>query len=490
MKRAVVNFVRNFAIVTCFIVSFATKGQQKAALNSNSIQFTSTDTTIQKAFDWASAMALSYRGNPSDKVGPWYEAALPSRNAFCMRDVAHQAIGAEILGMGDANANMFRWFSKSISESKDWCSYWEINKDALPAPVDYANDKEFWYNLNANFDVLYAQWRLFEWTGNRMYIDDPAFRNFQQHSVDEYIDRWILQADSLILRNPHPNVPQPYDPNNSFHISRGVPSYSEGAGELIMGVDLVASIQRGLLTYAKLLDLQGKKSKAEVYRTRAAAYQSVLENQWWDDAAQLYHTYYNTDKRFGKEEGETFLLWFDVLKNNDRKEKTLDHIESMQWNAENTSYLPYLFYVNGRWSKAKSYIQFLADPGTKRREYPEVSFGVIDGIVHGLMGVTPSATTNTVSTLLREKSDNHYEVTGLSLLGTSITIRHTGESGTMLKNTGRKGFTWQARFAGTHPFANVNGKKKKLQQTVENGQAVSFISTYIKPGISVKISVQ
>jgi len=31
-------------------------------------------------------------------VGYWYEAALPGREAFCMRDVSHQSIGAETLG--------------------------------------------------------------------------------------------------------------------------------------------------------------------------------------------------------------------------------------------------------------------------------------------------------------------------------------------------------------------------------------------------------
>jgi hypothetical protein len=457
--------------------------------NEKQLVFSSTDTAMQQAFNWASEMALSYRGNPGDKVGPWYEAALPSRNAFCMRDVSHQAIGAEILGMNAENRNMFGWFSKSITESKDWCSYWEINKDAVPAPADYANDKEFWYNLNANFDVLYAQWRLFEWTGDRMYIDDAKFQNFQKRSVDEYIKRWTLQADSLITRNPHPNAPVPFDAANSFHVSRGVPSYSEGAGELIMGVDLVASIQRGLLTYATILSLQGDKASAESYRKRAAAYKSVLEKQWWDNDAQLYHTYYNTDKQFGKEEGETFLLWFDVLTDKSRRNKTLDHIESKQWNAENTSYLPWLFYKNGRWEKAKEYIQFLVNPSTKRREYPEVSYGVIDGLVHGLMGVSPSASSNTLTTLLCEPGNQTYKVSGLKLLQTNISLQHLGDAVSILTNTGNKGFTWRAAFAGSHKFGLINGKKVKMTIGSENGRTISYMSTYVKPGVTVKAQI-
>ena len=72
-------------------------------------------------------------GKDSDPVGPWYEAALPGREAFCIRDVSHQCIGAEILGQGKQNLNMLRKFVENISEAKDFCSYWEINRHNLPA---------------------------------------------------------------------------------------------------------------------------------------------------------------------------------------------------------------------------------------------------------------------------------------------------------------------------------------------------------------------
>jgi hypothetical protein len=51
-----------------------------------------------------------------------------------MRDVSHQCIGGEILGLSQENRNMFTLFAKNISASKDWCSYWEINKWGKPAP--------------------------------------------------------------------------------------------------------------------------------------------------------------------------------------------------------------------------------------------------------------------------------------------------------------------------------------------------------------------
>lgn len=114
----------------------------------------SDDTALVKIFDWAVSNSNWYVGEDSDPVGPWYEAALPNRQAFCMRDVSHQCIGEELNGHGRQNANMMGKFVENISESKDYCSYWEIDRNNLPASADYVSDQDFWYNLNANFDVI------------------------------------------------------------------------------------------------------------------------------------------------------------------------------------------------------------------------------------------------------------------------------------------------------------------------------------------------
>ena len=233
------------------------------------VQFGSSDTAMVKAFEWAKAQALHYRGQPGDPVGPWYEAALPSRDAFCMRDVSHQAVGAAILGLDAANKNMLRLFAKNISASKDWCSYWEMNKHGVPAPEDYRNDNEFWYNLDANFDLLSAMWRLGTWTGDSSYYDNPESRNFQEKSTGPYIGSWVLQPDSLLARPAHPNAPVPFNEHDAFHRCRGLPSYSEGISNIKMGVDLVAALYRGLMTYSDILRHRRRGSEAEAYVRRA-----------------------------------------------------------------------------------------------------------------------------------------------------------------------------------------------------------------------------
>ena len=474
-----------FILFIFFICVFSDViAQQKGVL------FTSSDKDIERAFNWAKEMALHYKGKAGDPVGPWYESALPPRDAFCMRDVSHQCIGAEILGLSAENNNMFNLFISNISASKNWCSYWEINKQAKPAPEDYRNDNEFWYNLPANFDVLYATWRLYQWTGDKHYISGPAFVRFQDKSVREYIDSWVLSADSLLNRPAHPNAPLHYNENDSFHRCRGLPSYSEGVPNLKTGIDLVAALYRGLLTYSEILSKKGLKKKSAVYAQKAERYRQRLETDWWDEKDARYYTYLSNDGKFGKQEGEVFLLWFDALKDSIRLRKTMAHIASESWNVESTSYLPLSFYKNGYWDKARAYILYLSDPTTARREYPEVSFGVIEGIVQGLMGVTPDASSGTISTLYKSNGTGNAAIHQLPLLHTTIDITHVNKQQSIMMNTGSQSFKWKAMFYGTYKRAYANGHLLSIKKEPDYRQKeISMVETTVKPGQKVSIKV-
>jgi hypothetical protein len=452
--------------------------------------FTSSDKAMEQAFNWAKEQALHYKGAATDPVGPWYESALPPRSAFCMRDVSHQCIGAEVLGLSRENVNMFNLFAGNISKSKDWCSYWEINKWNKPAPDDYRDDKEFWYNLPANFDVLNASWRMYLWTGNRHYIDAPALVNFQQRSVNEYINSWVLAADSLLKRPAHPNAPAPYNESDSFHRCRGLPSYSEGVQNLKTGVDLVAALYRGMLTYSDMLALKGKNKEAAVYTKKAQKYLERLEADWWSDADGQYYTYYSNTGQFGKDEGETFLLWFDALKDSARASKILDRVTAAKINVENMSYYPFLFYKFGRWEKARDYILLLSDPSTARREYPEVSYGIVEGVVQGLMGISPDARTQTLTTIYKTDTPGNASISNVPLLNTNISLTHLSRQQSAIKNTGAHSFKWKAMFYGTFIHANVNGKVMavKAGKDLQN-RAVSVVEAAVNAGQKVNVQV-
>jgi hypothetical protein len=454
------------------------------------IQFTSSDTLLQTAFSRAKEMALRYKGKPGDPVGPWYESALPPRSAFCMRDVCHQSIGGEILGLNKENKNMFTLFVKNISASKDWCSYWEMNRLGNPAPEDYRNDKEFWYNLTANFDLLNACWRLYLWTGDEEYIKGKAFENFHNRSVTDYIASWVLYPDSLLTRPAHPHAPVPFNDKDAFHRCRGLPSYSEGVPNIKMGVDLIGAIYRGLLSYSYILQTSGQNKKAEWWAQKAKAYQQRIDADWWDNTDSLYHTYYSNSHQFGKDEGETFLLWFDALKYSARKQKTIQHLLSKKWNIENLSYFPLIMYQNGQADKAYDYMLYLTDLSTQRREYPEVPFGVIKGFTEGLMGIDADARFNRVSTLYRAGKEISSTISNVPLLKTFISVTHNGSKQSSLTNTGKKAIIWRARFAGDRTSIYVNNKSVKTRKEKDwLGNIISFTDVIIEPSKLVSIHV-
>ena len=125
------SFTRFFFLLFSFLGFLSLRSQSEIP---SPFLFQSSDNELQSAVQWAKEKALSYAHDDSDPVGFWYEAALPNREAFCMLDVSHQSVGAEILGLSKHNRNMLLKFAQNISESKDYASYWEINRYNQPAP--------------------------------------------------------------------------------------------------------------------------------------------------------------------------------------------------------------------------------------------------------------------------------------------------------------------------------------------------------------------
>jgi hypothetical protein len=197
------------------LLSASSIAQTNHRTQRSELELRSSDARLVQSFNWAKQQAMAYVFD-GDPVGPWFEAALPGRRAFCMRDVSHQVAGAQALGLSKYTHNMLRRFAENISASKAWCSYWEINYLNRPAPIDFKNDDAFWYNLPANFDVLDACYRMYLWTGDRTYIEDPVFLNFYSHSVTDYVSQWDLGVDRVMARkNPEQTPP----------FFRGDPSY-------------------------------------------------------------------------------------------------------------------------------------------------------------------------------------------------------------------------------------------------------------------------
>jgi len=456
---------------------------------SKEFTFTTSDETLQEIFDWAKEMALTYVGDSLDAVGPWYEASLPQREAFCMRDVSHQSGAGEILGLSKENFNMFARFMENISESKDWCTYWEIDRYNKPAPVDYRNEKEFWYNLNANFDVLDACYRTYLWTGDERYIRDPQFLFFYEKTMTDYISRWQLEADKIMNRPRFMNSPEPFNIEDPFHKCRGLASYVENFEGLTVSADLLASIYRACLSYSEILRLNGDPDNSKKYAQLAEKYADVFESEWWDNSEGLYNTFYTENKEFHKGEGETFILWFGVSQTPERIRSTVNNILSHSWNVENMSYFPKILYTNGyNW---EAYETLKTIRNIKRNEYPEVSYGVIEGIICGVAGIHANASQKCISTLSRLQNEGtDLAISHLPVLGGTVTVEHTGTTKTIVENHCVFPVKWKAIFPGQHVTIDCNGKKiKAITESDLLGNDYSFIETELKPGVKAIASL-
>lgn len=452
------------------------------------VTFKSSDKKLEKTFEWAKEKALSYSHASGDKVGPWYEAALPNRQAFCMRDVSHQTQAAEILGLSAENYNMMHLFVNNISESKDYCSWWEIDKDGKPAPVDYENDKEFWYNLNANFDIIDACNRLYEWTGDESYIKQKEFVNFFEVSLNQYIERWRLAPEDIMSRPVYMNSPSPFDKNKSFHTCRGLPSYVENKAGITMSADLIAMLYKGFVAYAEIKEKQGLDSKK--YRETAEKYRQILEEKWWNENKQHYETLYTENDEYHLGEGETFILWYDIANNPQRVTATLENLFKEEFNVENRSYFPVLYSKYGFNQKAYEELIAVGDPKTERRDYPEVSFGIVDGTITGLMGIKVDASSNVIETCHKHpKEETIMHVNQLPTFSQSIEVEHKGNSKTIFKNKGNNSITWKGKFKGSHEQLYKNGEEQDVIYEEDLlGNKYTYILQDIKPGEKVIIS--
>jgi hypothetical protein len=446
----------------------------------SALELETSDSRLASAFGWAKRQALDYvfpasvHGNP---VGDWYEAALPGRFAFCMRDVSHQATGAQALGLASTNLNMLRKFAQGISRERDYCTYWEIDKWDRPAPVDYKNDRDFWYNLPSNFDVLDACWRQFLWTADRTYVEDPAFLDFYRLTLRDYVQAWDNDGDGIPEHRPE-------------YGNRGLGSYDEGpySDGMLFGSDLMAAEARAFDSYAAVLEFNGKKDEPESWRKRAAGLREKHAAGWWSEERGQYADFIFVDGRLGFEDvfwNGVFPLYFGFIPPGVHREATLQRILTRKAEGiEVESYLPEIFYLYGADEAAYSEILELSDPAKKRREYPEVPFALVGAITTGLMGVQPDARTRTVETRSRLTGETEWaELRNVPVFGGLIDVRHDGRRKSTCSLRSGAAVLWKAIFEGDWEELEVNGVRRKALRGIDvSGRPISWVTVNLAAG--------
>lgn len=444
------------------------------------IRITSPDTMLVQVFNWAVTIAGVYEGNSEDPVGPWYEAASSGRAAFCARDVSHQCISAEIIGDSIENLNMLTRFIENISESKDWCTYWEINRYNKPTPNTFLNDSNFWYNLNANFELIYACYRLYQWTGNETYINDPRFDRFFHVTLNEYVDRWQLQPDKIMKRPLYLNISPVEIKNNYFGTVRGIATYSDFEGNVIASSDLLSIIYLAYNAYADILRMRGDISLSEQYRKTGEQYKELFKSSWKNTFSDQYFAYLKKDHTF-KSGSNIYALINRLIDSPGQIKAVMANIVSGTYNIESKSYLPMLCYNYGMYDKAYQYFKEIAID--ERRIYPEASAGIIEGVICGLAGVEVTAAENRIKTCPHLTEQTPWiTVENIPVYAGRISLKHFSNTKTTLANRSDKEIGWRAAFMGKALSFHVNGQALLIKHSTDlSGNQFSYVDVTLPP---------
>ncbi len=464
---------------------------------SSKIIFNSSDNELKEVFDWAKKQALAYAFE-GDAIGLWYEAALPGREVFCMRDVAHQALGAHYLGLASHTKNMLRTFAENVSDSRDWCSLWEINRHGTPALQDYLNDEEFWYNLPANFDILDSCFRMYNLTGDQAYLNDPVFLNFYKRTVYDYVERWDIGVDKVMQRDRFLNNSP--ENNRRFKNNRGIPGYDEGDADYVASLDLLTNQQVAFESYANIQVIRRDDKEAVTFFKKSDEVSNFINTVWWDKKTQQYFTHMDKNHELKKNGNGSTILYTGAAKDNLKHQKTLKALidklpKEPISGIEGLSHLPEILYRYEEPEKARQMLLFVFK--SERREYPEGSFGAIGAMVEGLMGVELGtySTRSTIKTgqfseqnfITKSRLTNETEwaeMNHIPLKRNDISVRHEGVSKTEFTNNSGPQLQWKACFSGSYKTLNVNGNPVKSVTEILpiNGEKISWVKVVVGAG--------
>jgi hypothetical protein len=401
------------------------------------LELDSSDSRLVKNFQSAKRLALGYVYT-GDPVGDWYDSTAGNRYAFCMRDVSHQSVGASFLGLASHTRNMLRRFASSVASTRNWCGFWEINKDGFPAPVDYKSDSQFWYCLPANFDVMQASFAQYLWTRDEGYFD-AVFSNFYDTTATSYVEAWDRDHDGIMESPPEAG-------------RRGIPSYHQQAPRALVAADLVAAQYEGYLVYSAIQNRKGapgslsKKLSAE-YLAKAQALKARFNAEWWNQLEMRFYLAQLSDRSFHPgyiAVVNAYMLRSGISEDGLKTDSALDALEKNRPEYMQTlSYTPEILFRYGRNESAYAVLLELLDPNFRGRGMPEISFAAIGAIGAGLMGISPDARIGTVETLPRLPVDLGWvKLKQIPVLQNVIEVEHRRVTETVVSNRSGPVFQW------------------------------------------------
>ena len=420
------------------------------------LAFESSSATLNAAFAFAVPMALSYLETGKDpSFIPSYWAGLLDRPAFYARDMAHQALGAHLLGLDAENLAMLRVFAASATATpaRRLFPLWSFDFKGAIYPLDYHSDDDYVRETPTPFDLLVSAARLQNWTADNRYRDDPAL--WAAWSA-------FVVGDFVPLHDPlNDGIAGQASP--SGNIFAGAASYVENGEGMVVAGDALAKQFAAFEAYSEWQAQLGNASGAALTRAAADRLSELYQVAWYsatqgyargiNKAAGMVFGYLDTQSVFP---GTSFLLAPGP--------RADAHVTSIVANArasgtELRTYVPELLFAFGRPDDAAAYIsQLVADA---RNTYPEVSFTLVADLVAHMLGIEPApGGGNGGALLLRTLGANLPSNTsfatarGVPVCGRAVTVTQgvdaaSGAASTALSLApGGPGgeLTWEARF--------------------------------------------
>jgi hypothetical protein len=458
---------------------------------SSSLTVTSSSQYLVDAFNWNKAKALSWvrTGVKRDYI-PCYWAGYNYREAFYVRDIAHQCQGAALLGLNQENLSMWRALAGTANVSRQWFCLWALDFYGNTYAVDYRSDTNFVREIPAPIELVDKAYACYRWSADPRWITDAVLTNFYRTTMDAFILAHDDNGDGIAE-------------GHFIDIFDGAcGSYCEGStGGYGVGGDNIATTWSAYHSYAKLLGAMGKRALADTCLVKANRVRDGYVRDWWNSSGNNYYAGRTIDMgtwitNFDQYSKETYA--FQAVKRiaeaGPRADALLDKLHKnylengKDYNFESFTYLPEAFYNYSKNDQAWHWLKRLLD---SHYEYPEVSFTAIESIATGMMGIEPDAPNHKVATLGRLTPEVDWVQMDHVLVGPNeILVRHQdGNRTTTVVNHGGPELTWEALFPGEHAIIHIDGSPKTATRKALNGALVSGVTIQVKTGQSRVVKV-
>lgn len=408
---------------------------------------------------------------------PAFWAGYFDRTAYYIRDFAHQASGAYLVGLEKELFNMFYTFVSNASEETGWFAPWAFNFDNSVYYMDTPNYDEFVREITAQFELVEKAYQLYLWSGDKRYIEDDVIFNFIEKTMTVFIDN----LDGVVLGEKN-GIPEGF--GDIFKISA---TYNERGFNAAEAGDSIAAMYQAIIAYSKILELRGSAAESKKQLDRAEKLKEYFNNEWSvvegtdmyayaiDNKGRKHYEWIKKGTEIHGGETLKFIPLKGLTYPGERNSKLLDYIQQKELdeatredNIESLTYLPDIFFKHNQpdraWFWMKHIISLKDLPhehetqGTNG-DYPEISFTFISQTVEGLMGISADAALGTISICPHYPEEiDGIKITDLKFGDYSVDVS-LERNKVMFKNNSSKPLLWHC---GNNSEIIVNTNECKI----------------------------